>query len=45
VEAGRELDTTLDFTFTLRMKPTPVVLRLISSPAHATQFIAIGWGR
>lgn len=41
VEAGRPLDATLDFTFTLRMKPTPVRLRLLSSPDHATQFIAI----
>lgn len=41
VAAGRELDTTLDFTFTLRMKPTPVTLRLLSSPASATQFVAI----
>jgi photoactive yellow protein len=41
VEAGHELDETLDFTFTLRMKATPVVLRLLSSPAHPTQFIAI----
>jgi len=41
VEAGRALDTTLDFTFTLRMKATPVVLRLLSSPAHPTQYIAI----
>ena len=41
VEAGRELDETVPFTFTLRMKPTPVFLRLLSSPEHATQFIAI----
>lgn len=41
VEAGQDLDTTLDFTFTLRMKPTPVVLRLLSSPAHSTQYVAI----
>jgi photoactive yellow protein len=41
VAAGESLDATLDFTFTLRMKPTPVVLRLLSSPAHDTQFIAI----
>ena len=41
VEAGQVLDATLPYTFTLRMKPTPVVLRLMSSPLHATQFIAI----
>jgi photoactive yellow protein len=41
VESGRELDATLDFTFTLRMKATPVVLRLMSSPGHAVQYIAV----
>jgi photoactive yellow protein len=41
VEAGRELDVTLDYTFTLRMKPTPVVLRLLSAPEHPLQYIAI----
>jgi photoactive yellow protein len=41
VEAGRELDATLDFVFTLRMKATPVRLRLLSSPRHPTQFIGI----
>lgn len=41
VEASRDLDVTLDFTFTLRMKPTDVVLRLLSAPDHPLQFIAI----
>ncbi len=41
VAAGHELDVTLDFTFTLRMRPTDVVLRLLSSPAHPLQFVAI----
>ena len=41
VEAGQDLDATLDFTFTLRMKATPVRLRLLSDPGHPTQFIAI----
>jgi photoactive yellow protein len=41
VEAGQVLDATLDYTFTLRMKATPVVLRLLSSPDCAIQFIAI----
>lgn len=41
VEAGWALDERLDYTFTLRMKPTPVTLRLLSSPDHATQFIAV----
>lgn len=41
VEACDTLDATLDFTFTLRMKATPVRLRLLSSPEHAIQFIAV----
>jgi photoactive yellow protein len=41
VDSGKELDATLSFTFTLRMKATPVVLRLLSSPDHALQFIAV----
>lgn len=41
VASGVALDATLDFTFTLRMKPTPVALRLLSSPAHPTQFVAV----
>jgi len=41
VEAGQTLDSTLAFTFTLRMKPMPVVLRLLSSPEHQLQFVAV----
>lgn len=41
VAEGRALDHVLDFTFTLRMKPTPVTLRLLSAPDQATQYIAI----
>lgn len=41
VAAGRALDETLDFTFTLRMRPTPVTLRLLSAPDCATQFVAV----
>ena len=41
VESGQALDAVLDFTFTLRMKPTPVTLRLLSSPEHALQFVAV----
>lgn len=43
--AGHSLDVILEFTFTLRMKATPVVLRLLSSPDHATQFVAVRWNR
>ena len=41
VAAGQPLDARLDFTFTLRMKPTPVRLRLLSAPDQTTQFIAV----
>lgn len=41
VEHSSPLDHTLDYTFTLRMKPTPVVLRLLSSPDHPIQYIAV----
>lgn len=41
VEAGTPLDVTLDFTFTLRMKPTPVVLRLLSAPDVPQQFVVV----
>ena len=41
VEAGTALDHTLDFTFTLRMRPTPVVLRLLSAPDQPVQYIAV----
>jgi photoactive yellow protein len=43
--AGRyeeaELDETLDYVFTLRMKPTPVKLRLLKSGAHAHQYMLV----
>lgn len=43
--AGRyeedELDETLDYVFTLRMKPTPVKLRLLKSGAHAQQYMLV----
>jgi photoactive yellow protein len=41
VATNLTLDATLDFTFTLRIKPTPVRLRLLSAPDDATQFIAV----
>lgn len=41
VAAGQTLDAALDFTFTLRMKPTPVRLRLLSHPDSPTQYIAV----
>lgn len=41
VQAGRLLDETFEFTFTLHMRVTPVVLRLLSSPDQPIQFIVV----
>lgn len=45
VAAQQPLDETLNFTFTLRMRPTPVVLRLLSAPDHPLQYVAVRRGR
>jgi photoactive yellow protein len=43
--AGRyeeaELDETIDYVFTLRMKPTPVKLRLLKSSATGHMYLAV----
>lgn len=43
--AGRfeedELDATLDYVFTLRMKPSPVTLRLLKSAAQKHQYLLV----
>lgn len=43
--AGRyeeaELDETLNYVFTLRMKPSPVTLRLLKSSAHKQQYMLV----
>ena len=43
--AGRfqedELDATLDYVFTLRMKPSPVTLRLLKSAAQKHQYVLV----
>lgn len=36
-----EIDATIDFVLTLRMRPTPVKLRLLQSKAVALHFILI----
>jgi len=43
VKSGQPMDVTVDFTFTQRMKAKPATLRLLSSPALDTQFIAALW--
>ena len=36
-----ELDDELDYVFTLRMKPTPVHLRLLADPATDTRYMIV----
>ena len=40
-EAGRPLDESMDFVLTWRMRPTPVRLRLLSSPAIGLQYLLL----
>ena len=35
------LDETLDYVFTLRMRPTPVVLRLLFAPDVALRYVVV----
>lgn len=35
------LDATLDYVFTLRMRPTPVRLRLLKGPRHAHMYMLV----
>lgn len=38
---GTALDATLDWVFTLRMRPTPVTLRLLATPGDDTRYVAV----
>lgn len=38
---GSALDVTLNWVFTLRMRPTPVTLRLLATPGDATRYVAV----
>lgn len=40
-EEGSSLDFMLEYVLTLRMRPTPVTLRVLSSRASAVQFILV----
>ncbi len=40
-EAGQPLDTTVDFVLTLRMRPTPVKLRLLATPGVERRYVLI----
>jgi photoactive yellow protein len=39
--AGTELDETLDFVLTLRMRPSRVKLRLLAAPGHTLRYVCI----
>lgn len=39
--AGEPLDATLDYVLTLRMRPVPVVLRLLHAPGRAMRYVAV----
>jgi len=38
---GTALDAQLPYVFTLRMRPTPVVLRLLAAPGRALRFVLV----
>ena len=38
---GTVLDEQLPYVFTLRMRPTPVVLRLLSAPGRPLRFVLV----
>lgn len=40
-ESEDELDDTIDYVFTLRMKPTPVRLRLLARPDAERSFVLV----
>jgi hypothetical protein len=39
--AGTELDETLDYVLTLRMKPLRVKMRLLAAPGAALRYVCI----
>lgn len=39
--SGEPLDLTIDYVLTWKMKPTPVLLRMLSSPAQAGGYIVL----
>ena len=38
-----ELDATIDYVFTLKMKPTPVRLRMLTRPGAPRRFLLVQW--
>jgi photoactive yellow protein len=39
--AGTSLDATIDYVFTLRMRPAKVLLRLLASPGMALRYVLV----
>jgi photoactive yellow protein len=40
---GAELDATIDYVLTLRMRPVKVALRLLARPASAMNYVLVQW--
>jgi photoactive yellow protein len=41
IDGGVELDATIDYVLTLRMRPVKVSLRLLAHPASATRYVLV----
>jgi photoactive yellow protein len=41
--AGEPLDLSIDYVFTLRMRPRKVRLRLLASPERAHRYVVVRW--
>jgi photoactive yellow protein len=39
--SGTALDATMDYVFTLRMRPVKVTLRLLSDPSNALRYVIV----
>lgn len=42
-ESEEQLDATIDYVFTFRVKPTPVRLRLLARPDEERRFLLVQW--
>lgn len=42
---GSSLDETIEYMLTWRMRPTKVLLRLLSAPEYRTRYILVQWRR
>jgi hypothetical protein len=41
--AASELDDTIDYVFTVKMRPRPVQLRLLKNERSGRQYVAVKW--